>query len=44
MVETTVEGGFLMTALITFDEQQGVFHLHNRKISYLLALEEWSAS
>ena len=40
MVETTVKGGFLMTALITFDEQQGVFHLHNRKISYLLALEE----
>ena len=29
-----------MTTLITFDEKQGVFHLHNRKISYLLALEK----
>ena len=29
-----------MTSLITFDEKQRVFHLHNQEISYLFALEE----
>ena len=29
-----------MTPLITFDEKQKLFHLHNQEISYLFALEE----